>query len=174
MKIPARCAELYQKGYGNKIIYTGGIGAGTADLNMPEADAFLDFTKKNYPHIPLEDIIIENRSTNTGENLRFTLSILQSKYEKIKEKFHKGKIILVANPFRQRRVFLTTAHILPEASLINCPPLSDYKNELALFKTKNENLSSQLPGEVQKIINYPDKGWIKRETVPEDIIKLAK
>lgn len=173
MKIPIRCAELYEKGYANKIIFTGGIGAGTADLAMPEADAFLAFTRKNYPTIPLENIIIENRSTNTGENLRFTLSILQSKHDNLDEKLQKSKIILVANPFRQRRVFLTAAQILPEATLINCPPESDYNTELTLFETKKENLNSQLPDEVLRIINYPDQGWIKKENVPEEIIKIA-
>jgi hypothetical protein len=173
MKIPDRCATLYKKGFAEKIIFTGGIGAGSADLNMPEADAFFEYIKKASTNIPTEDIIIENRSTNTGENLRFTMAILKDKNKEMYEMLTKGKVILVANPFRQRRVFLTAAQILPKATFINCPPKSDYATELALFSAKGENLATQLPGEVHRIMTYPENGWIKKETVPADIVKIA-
>ncbi len=172
MKIPARCAELYEMGLAEKIIFTGGIGAGTADLGSAEADTFLAYLQKHYPHIKKDNILIENQSTNTGENLRYSIAKVKEEKADWSEKLMKGTLLLVANPFRQRRVFLTTAQILPHANLINCPPNSSYEEELVLFKTKQQNLNEQLPGEIKRIIEYPKKGWIKEEKVPQDILKL--
>ena len=39
-KIPRRCCELYVQGYAPRILYTGGIGAGSADIGMAEAIYF--------------------------------------------------------------------------------------------------------------------------------------
>ena len=174
MKIPSRCAELFEKGYARKIIFTGGIGAGTADLGQAEADAFLAHVEQHHPGITSNHIFTENKSTNTGENLRFTLENLKKEQPTWHKKLTTGKVILVANPFRQRRVYLTAAQILPQATLINCPPESDYEKELALFKTKNQNLNEQLPGEIKRIIEYPSKGWIKKEAVPKDMLNLTE
>jgi hypothetical protein len=53
------------QGYASKILYTGGVGARSADFENPESIEFLNYTKKNYPQIPEDDIIIEDKSTNT-------------------------------------------------------------------------------------------------------------
>ncbi len=64
------CCELYLKGYGKKIIYNGGMGAGSVDMKNPEALEFLNYTKEHFLQIPENNIIIEDKSTNTGEIYR--------------------------------------------------------------------------------------------------------
>ena len=174
MKIPERCAQLYLEGFAKYIILTGGIGAGTADLGMPEADAFKNYIQQNYPQIPAENLIVENKSTNTGENLRFSINILQEKFPELWKKIETGDILIVANAFRQRRVELTTKKILPKASLISCPPETSFESECILFEAKGQHLQEQLPGEIKRIMEYPKHNWIVEKPIPHEIKHIWK
>ena len=49
LNIPRHCAELRTRGAARTMIFTGGIGAGTADLGRPEADAFKAVLDREYP-----------------------------------------------------------------------------------------------------------------------------
>ena len=169
MKIPRTCGKLYQEGYAPKIIFTGGVGAGTADLQKNEALVFHDELLRHYPDIPEDDVLIEDQSTNTGQNIHF-----------LKEKafrqwpghnFSKGisSVMLVCNAARQRRTWLTWKKILPEVHAINCPPDTSFENEKALFQSKGRALENLLIGEMERILSYPDKGFIVEEKVPEDV-----
>ena len=42
LKIPRRCLALHRSGLAPLIVFSGGMGAGTADLGQAEARAFLD------------------------------------------------------------------------------------------------------------------------------------
>ncbi len=166
LKIPERCAQLYKDGFAKQIILTGGIGAGTADLGMPEANVFKEYIIQNDPQIPETSLITENKSTNTGENLRFTIAILKENYPAIWEKIEFGKVLIVANPFRQRRVYLTARKILPNTEFINCPPPTSFEAEYELFNSKGQDLAAQIPGEVKRIMEYPANDWIVNEPLP--------
>src|SRR5450759_4968089 len=60
LKLPRFCGELYARGLARHIVFMGGIGAGTGDLGMPEADAWLAELRRSHPHIPQEHVITEN------------------------------------------------------------------------------------------------------------------
>jgi len=169
MKIPDQCLQLYRDGLAPKVLFTGGIGAGTADLDMPEARAFLAHVQNLEPNLALADFLVEDRSTNTGENVRNSQELLA------KEGLHFGEqirtVLLVANPFRQRRVWLTCKLLMPNVTLYNCPPPTTYAQEIALFQAKNQNLAEQLPGEVKRIQEYPQRGFIAPSEVPDEILK---
>ena len=83
LKLPRFCGELYRSGRAKRIIFTGGVGAGSADLGQPEADAWHAELLKTHPCIPRDHIILENRSTNTGENVRFTAELLAQKHPRL-------------------------------------------------------------------------------------------
>ena len=46
LKIPRRCLELHKSGLAPLIVFSGGMGAGTADLGRAEARAFVDDTTR--------------------------------------------------------------------------------------------------------------------------------
>jgi len=171
LKIPRRCAELYINGFVSKIIFTGGVGAGSADFIYPEAIEFFNLVKKEFPNIPPDDIITEPNSTNTGENLRFTQSVLQ----KINPgfTFTRGieKILKVSNAYRQRRAYLTCRKIYPAIQFINTPAKTSFEEELELYKLKNQNLITHLKGEMQRMISYPALGFIVSEEIPAEILQ---
>lgn len=174
MNIPRRCCELYLKGYGKKIIYTGGVGAGSADFKNAEAIEFLHYTKAHFPQIPAEDIIIEDRSTNTGENIRFSME--RMKEESPVFNFENGirSAILVATPARQLRVYLTVKMHLENIELINLPPETSYHENDELFYGKGENFSSQLTGEIRRLIEYPAKGFCTEVNIPELVMEAYR
>jgi hypothetical protein len=172
LAIPRRCAELVREGVARRIIFTGGIGAGTADLGRPEADAFAAELAMDDRELA-QQALIENRSTNTGDNIRFTRELLetlnppQSFGEVIRS------VLLVATPCRQRRVWLTWQKVLPDVSAWNAPPLTDYDTLRALYSSKGQDIRLQLVGEYERIRDYPSRGWIVEADIPPAIPEAA-
>jgi uncharacterized SAM-binding protein YcdF (DUF218 family) len=169
MNIPMRCCELYLQGLGRKIIFTGGVGAGSANFQNAEAIEFFNYAKRFFPHFPTEDILIEDKSTNTGENVRFSMQVLKEKLPDFN--FDNGiqSAILVATPARQYRVYLTVLQHLPHIKLINLPPELSYNDNVLIFNAKGEDFTQQLTGEIYRLIEYPAKGLCAPVNIPKEI-----
>ena len=74
--IARRAAELYHQGYAPKIMFTGGLGRNTTNLfTEPEAVKFARVAMEC--GVPKEDIILEDKSTNTKENIDFMRKIFE-------------------------------------------------------------------------------------------------
>ena len=170
-KIPERCVKLHEAQFANAIIFTGGIGAGTADLNQPEGQFFREVALGLNGQLAPK-IIVEDKSTNTGENVRFTNALLSKHYPDLVFGTGIRSMILVANAFQQRRVWLTVRKLLPELKLLSCPPDTTLADEVALFKSKGEELLPQLYGEVERIQKYPANGWIEEDDIPGAVLDV--
>jgi hypothetical protein len=171
LSIPRRCAQLVREGAARQIIFTGGIGAGTADLGRPEADAFANELAKDHPDLASQ-AFIENRSTNTGDNIRFTRDLLLASGVPLGDAIK--VVILVATPCRQRRVWLTWQKILPEVAAWNAPPLTDYASLRVLYASKGEDIRQQLVGEYERIRDYPARGWIAETPISREVAEAAQ
>lgn len=169
LNIPRRCGELYMQGYAPRIILSGGIGSGTADLGQPEARAFQAELRRRYPQIPADALVLEDASTNTGENVHYTQQLLQQ----IKPELAFGRgiqsIMLVASAYRQRRVWLTCRQHLPALTFVNAPPLTTFDQECRLFAEKGFELPRLLVGEVDRLQRYAAAGYIVAEPIPDDV-----
>src|SRR5207253_577099 len=70
-KVAERGAELFLEQWAPLLIFSGGLGSITRDIwTEPEADQFAKIAIAM--GVPQKRILIENRSTNTGENILFT------------------------------------------------------------------------------------------------------
>lgn len=172
MDIPHQCLHLYQQFPGSKVIYSGGIGAGTADLGQPEADAFLQYSKTRMT-IDEADFIVENQSTNTSENMQFTLAMLEDYIGNFNINVP-VRVALVANPYRQRRVWLTFKKQWPAAVPFNAPAETSFAHELKKFEKKGFDLVSLMLGEIERITDYGEKGWIEKTNVPARIMECYR
>lgn len=174
LKIPRRCAELYLKNYASRILFTGGVGAGSADFQFPEAVEFKNLVLKEFPQIPGEHIIIEPKSTNTGENLRFLQKVLLEKSPDFAFGTGIKKVLKVSNAYRQRRAYLTCKKEFPGVEFINSPAQTTFEEELELYKTKNQDLLRHLSGEMERMLMYPIFNYIVSDNIPEDILQAYK
>lgn len=62
---------IYRKNKGSKLIMSGGQGA---DEVISEAQAMTNYAVKQ--GVPVEDILLENQSTNTRENIRYSVGLM--------------------------------------------------------------------------------------------------
>jgi Uncharacterized conserved protein len=77
-RVAERGAELYLQGWAPLLVFSGGLGNFTKDLwQEKEADLFAKIAIKM--GVPQEAILVENRSSNTGENILFTQQLLKKK-----------------------------------------------------------------------------------------------
>jgi uncharacterized SAM-binding protein YcdF (DUF218 family) len=153
-------------------VFTGGIGAGTADLGMPEADAWRIRLAQTHPTIPPAHIVIENRSTNTAENITFTAMLLAGAHPQLRFGDRLDHAIIVASPSRLRRVKLTLQQLLPSVRVTRCvPAFTNFEREFALYESKQIDYLAHLAGELDRLATYPDRGWIVRETLPSNVVE---
>jgi uncharacterized SAM-binding protein YcdF (DUF218 family) len=165
MRVPAHCAVLYRGGYAPLLLFTGGFGAGSGPLDRPEAEVFRDTALE--AGVPGTSILIEPTSTNTLENVLNCRILLRNR------RILHDRIILVAQPHRQRRVWLTCRRWLPRAQLVNSPPPTEYEAEEKLFGGYKTYLSSLL-GEFERITRYGKRGDIVVEEFPRRIADLSR
>lgn len=167
LDIPVKCADLLKQGYAPKILFAGGLGKITANkFNKSEAEIYKDIAISN--GIKEEDILIETKSTNTGDNFRFALEILKN--NNIKH----DKILIVHKPLNERRTLSCAKQILKDKELYITSydiTFEEYFNTLDK-KTIEEiiNNISVIIGDIQRLIVYPQLGWQTIEYVPKSII----
>jgi uncharacterized SAM-binding protein YcdF (DUF218 family) len=170
-RVPARCLELHEQGLAPLILFTGGVGAGSTGLNKPEAEVFLEEAKRLQPRLEESKVMLENQSTNTGENIRFSIKKMQENGYWPPGGFQ--KILLVATPYRQRRVFRTCRLFFSGTELVNCPPASHYEKDSRLYASKGEDLDQLLLGEMKRLRDYPAKGFMEKENIPPHLLEFV-
>lgn len=154
-------AKLFLEGYAELIIFSGGI-AHHNDLlgtkwKRPEAEMFAERAMKL--GVPRNKIIIENKATNTGENVQFTEKILKERGLEI------NSFIVVQKPYMERRAFATIKVYWPDKKIIvTSPPidLDDYPNE----EISKEDVINIMVGDLQRIKLYPEKGFQIFQKIP--------
>ena len=121
-------AELYREGVAPRIVVSGGIGHSTRHLEAavrrrrlnvetsgrPESHVFRELLKQ-YGVAP-EAIVVEDRSTNCGENADFTRQLIDEP----------ASLLLIQDPTMQRRThacFERSFADLPGTALISHAPL---------------------------------------------------
>lgn len=161
LRVADRGAELYLQGFAPVLIFSGGLGNFTQGLwDEPEADKFAKIALSH--GVPEEAILIENKSTNTGENIRFTQKLLKEK-GLVPENF-----IVVQKPYMERRSFATFQKNWPEKNLmVTSPQISfeDYPTE----EIPLEKVIHILVGDLQRIKDYPEMGFQTFQEIPAEV-----
>ncbi|KAB5559760.1 DUF218 domain-containing protein [Coniochaeta sp. 2T2.1] len=162
-RVAERGAQLYQSGYGRYLIFSGGVGKLTADLfARPEADVFADIARQL--GVPNDKIIIENKSTNTGENVRFTHALLQQKGLRLQS------LILVQKPYMERRTYATFRKQWPDPQTkftVSSPQVefASYPNE----DNPKDLVIHVMVGDLVRIRDYPARGFQIAQDIPDEV-----
>jgi uncharacterized SAM-binding protein YcdF (DUF218 family) len=163
--VARRGAELFLEGWAPLLIFSGGRGSITRALwEELEADLFASIAREM--GVPAERILIENRSTNTGENVLFTRRLLEEKG------IDPRRFIVVQKPYMERRSYATFKKVWPEKDLIVTSPRVSLDEYLANYS--HESLSPDdvigiMVGDLQRIRLYPDKGFQIHQDIPDDV-----
>jgi len=160
-----RGAELWLEGWAPWLIFSGGLGAITRRLwSEPEADQFARIAIAK--GVPADRILIENQSTNTGENVRFTRRMLEG-MGLAPERF-----ILVQKPYMERRAYATFEKFWPGKQVVVTSPVASFDDYLARFS--NDALTADeviaiMVGDLHRIRLYPAMGFQIAQDIPEDV-----
>lgn len=161
--IARRAAELYHQGYAPKILFTGGLGRNTEGL-LPEPEAVRFARVAVDCGVPECDIILEDKSTNTKENILFT-------QEKLRELgLPHGHILGVHQPFMERRIAAAMGVYWPELNFsVTCPQVTIPQYlQRAREQGISENASiSVIVGDFQRIELYAKLGYQLPQQIPD-------
>jgi uncharacterized SAM-binding protein YcdF (DUF218 family) len=161
VRVAERAAELYLQQWAPLLIFSGGLGRLTEDMwTETEADKFAKIAIEM--GVPQERILIENKSTNTGENILFTGQLLE------RHNLDPQSFIVVQKPYMERRSFATFKKHWPDKKLIVTSPqisFHDYPNdEISL-----EKVIHIMIGDLQRIKIYAEKGFQIYQPIPAGI-----
>lgn len=169
LRLPSFCGDLFRAGVAPRLIFTGGIGAGTGQLGQPEADAWRQTLRRTHPEIHDDVVILENRSTNTAENIAFTAALLAREHSTLTFGLGLRTAIIVTSPSRLRRVRLTLRHLQPALRVTGLLPAHSFASEAQLYANNGFDYLDHLTGELDRIADYPSRGWIAPEPLPPTI-----
>lgn len=156
-----RAVELYFQEYASIILFSGNHGQNPT-LAKPEAEIYRDIAISM--GVPENHIYIENKSTNTGENVDFSKKLIQEKNIKA------DKIILVQKPYMERRTFATFKKRWLEPVILVTSPQISYEN----YTNQNdyddkERIINRMVGDLIRIKEYPKLGFQIEQEIPEEV-----
>lgn len=161
LRVAERAADLYLEGWAPLLIVSGGLGNFTkTEWTEPEADKFARIAISR--GVPEQAILIENNSTNTGENILFTQKLLAER------NLNPQSFILVQKPYMERRTYATFQKQWPGKDImVTSPQISfeDYPTpEIPL-----ERVINIMVGDLQRIRYYPAKGFQIHQDIPDHV-----
>lgn len=163
--VAGRGAELFLNGWAPLLIFSGGLGAITKQIwTEPEADRFAQIALSL--GVPADRIVIENRSTNTGENISFTKQLLAERG------LVPRKLILVQKPYMERRSFATFRQVWPQVEVVVTSPqmtFDQYLEQRSDESISDDQVISIMVGDLQRIKIYPDKGYQIPQPIPDHV-----
>jgi uncharacterized SAM-binding protein YcdF (DUF218 family) len=161
IRVAERGAQLFLQGWAPLLVFSGGLGRLTEGRwNQPEARLFAEVALKL--GVPAEKILIEDRSTNTGENIQLARQLLAE------QGVHPQKLILVQKPYMERRAYATLKQQWPDVeALVTSPPLSfeAYPNA----EISQEEIIHIMVGDLQRIKLYAERGFQIPQEIPAEV-----
>jgi uncharacterized SAM-binding protein YcdF (DUF218 family) len=165
-RVAERGAEVFLAGWAPLLVFSGNLGALTREKwDRPEAEIFADVAVAQ--GVPHEQILIENASTNTGENVDLTRRLL------ITRGLVPRMAIAVQKPYMERRTWATFQKRWPELEIVVTSPqvsFEDYPNG----EIGRDEVIAIMVGDLQRILIYPERGFQVAQEVPTEIMEAYR
>ena len=192
-KVAEKCAELYKKGYGKYIIFTGNCGKETEGIiNQTEGENFRDVAVKI--GVPEDKIYLEKQATTTWENYIYVRRVMRD------NNLNPKSMVVVQKPYAERRSYAISGKFYTDKKMyITSPDFSidhfeEYYNDIKLnslsdiiceivgeikileeFSKYDMQIPQVIPEDVRKAFNYlVDKGYTKYLTNEERVKQRAQ
>ncbi len=170
-KVAEECANLYLRGYGKYIIFTGNCGKGTKGIiTQTEAENFTNIAIQK--GVPKEVIYLEKNATNTYENYLYSDDLI--KRNSLEDK----SLIVLGKPYQERRSYAISRKFFENRKVyITSPTIT--KNGLVEYYKDNQNTNlfdiiSEIVAEIYIIENAPKLHLQIYQEVPENIKSIYK
>jgi uncharacterized SAM-binding protein YcdF (DUF218 family) len=168
LAVADRAATLFQDGIGKFIVASGGI-AHKGDLvetpwDKPEAVVFAKRLVEL--GVSQQKIIIEDKATNSGENVQFTKTVLKEKDINV------SSGLIVQKPYMERRAFATCEKQWPEVRWQVTSPSISYEDYIK--DNDEERLIHIIVGDTQRIEAYAKKGFQTPQEMPNEVKKALE
>lgn len=161
LRVADRTAELYLQGWAPLVVMSGGLGNFTQGMwTETEADQFAAIAILK--GVPADAVLIENRSSNTGENILFTQQLLKQKG------LDPQTFLVVQKPYMERRSYATFKKHWPDKKLLVTSPqiaFDDYPTD----DIPLERVINIMTGDLQRIKLYPAKGFQVHQDIPAEV-----
>ena len=162
-RVATRAAQLWLDGVAPLLIFSGGSGKLTADRFVaPEAVVFATIAREM--GVPDSALVIEDKSTNTGENVRFTHALLREQGLNLR------KLLLVQKPYMERRTYATFCKQWPDEGTefsVTSPQLEFTQYPDA--ENPRDLVINIMVGDLVRIREYPAKGFQIKQDIPDEI-----
>jgi uncharacterized SAM-binding protein YcdF (DUF218 family) len=154
-------ARLFLQGLAPLMLCSGNVGRLTAGrFEKSEAATFADAAVRL--GVPRSAILIEDASTNTGENIDRSRALLES------AGVRPSRIILVQKPYMERRAWATFKRRWPDPELqVTSPPIS--YDEYPTPEIPRDLVINILVGDVQRMRVYAERGFQVPQPMPDDV-----
>src|SRR5436190_16099547 len=157
LRICDYACDLLKRGVAPRLLLSGNCGHWTNHLwDAPEAHVFRDRALAN--GVDPARIIVEDRATNTGDNISFARALLPAA----------RRVTFIAKPNSVARVRLTVPVRWPsvefwvDAPAINFP--TEVSNAVGILGAIHE-----MVGDIQRIVEYPRRGLQVPEPLPAEV-----
>lgn len=161
LRVADRAAELWLAGMAPRILMSGGFGNFTAGVfQKPEARLLAE--RAEALGVRSDAILIEDQSSNCGENVSFSRRLLDSRGIGV------HSVIAVQKPYMERRTYATIRKQWPEVEVRVTSPQLSFEEYVQGSIGKNEVVNIMV-GDLQRIWEYPKRGFMISQEVPDEV-----
>jgi uncharacterized SAM-binding protein YcdF (DUF218 family) len=162
-RVAERGAEVFLAGWAPLVVCSGHLGGLTSGMwNRSEAEIFADVAAGL--GVPRERILIESRSTNTGENVDFSRQLLKQRGIPV------SRAIAVQKPYMERRTLATFEARWPELNVRVTSPQIGF-DAYPAGDIRKDDVIHIMVGDLQRLLVYGKRGWSAPQDVPPAVME---
>ena len=162
-RVAERAAEVFLEGWAPLLVCSGHLGALTGGMwTRSEAAVFADVAAAR--GVPRDRILLEDRSTNTGENVTFSRRLLAERG------LEPRTAIAVQKPYMERRTLATFQARWPELDVRVTSPQLGF-DDYPAGDIRKDDVIHIMVGDLQRLVVYGRKGWSVPQEVPPEVLE---
>ncbi|WP_093764420.1 YdcF family protein [Streptomyces sp. F-7] len=153
--------DLYKRGLAPLLVFTGATSPTTRE-RMPRGEAVHYRERALALGVPSEAILVEPHARNTGENIRFSRKLLEESGVEV------SSVLLISKPYEERRAYATARKLWPGVEVVSASTpmtFAEYVDSIGDARL----VIDMLVGALQRLMIYPDQGFMIRQPVPDDV-----
>jgi hypothetical protein len=174
MRTPIEAAVLFHRGIVSKLLVSAGFGKRqgegvSLDSLFPEAVVYYETMRE--AGVPATAILVEDESTNTNENIQFSIELLQQ------ENIFPQTVILMQTPLCQRRARASFDNYFPQfVPNVQCFSFAAYKVQPDQIRDRGVLSVQTALGEIERLIAYGPEGhnYIAAVEIPDEVMAAVE